>query len=242
MKPIQFIPVLILFIAQASFAQSISQNTNPMNDTSADHKAQEILSRMSLKQKVYEMHGHGLLRFGLSVLFTKKIKPVVAGGNRKLGIPGTSFLDGPRGIFRNKGGTAFPVTMARGASWDPDLERRVGDAMGIENRATGGNYSGAVCMNLLRHPAWGRSQETYGEDPYHIGMMACALVDGIQKHNVQACVKHFAANSMENNRLGGNINMDERTLQEVYLPHFKKVIQHGAASVMSAYNHIANIY
>ena len=238
MKLTRFIPALLFLIAQASYAQSPSQNTNPMNDTSADHKAQEILSRMSLKQKVYEMHGHGLLRFGLSALFTKKIKPVVAGGNKKLGIPGTSFLDGPRGIFRNKGGTAFPVTMARGASWDPDLERRVGDAMGIENRATGGNYSGAVCMNLLRHPAWGRSQETYGEDPYHIGMMACALVDGIQKHNVQACVKHFAANSMENNRLGGNINMDERTLQEVYLPHFKRVIQHGAASVMSAYNQL----
>jgi beta-glucosidase len=159
-----------------------------------------------------------------------------------MGIPGTVFLDGPRGIFRNKGATAFPVTMARGASWDPDLERRVGEAMGEENRALGGNYSGAVCMNLLRNPRWGRSQETYGEDSYHIGEMASALVAGIQSRDVQACVKHFAANSMENNRLGGNINIDERTLQEVYLPHFKKVIQRGAASVMSAYNQLNGEY
>jgi beta-glucosidase len=238
MRQAIFIFTLLILMPRDSTAQTTIQNNTRMNDTSADQYAREILSKMTLREKVYEMHGHGLLRFGLSALFTKNIKPVIAGGNKRLGIPGTIFLDGPRGIFRNTGATAFPVTMARGASWDPDLERRVGEAMGEENRAFGGNYSGAVCMNLLRHPAWGRAQETYGEDPYHIGEMASALVDGIQKHNVQACVKHFAANSMENNRLGGNIKMDERTLQEVYLPHFKKVIQHGAASVMSAYNQL----
>ena len=218
------------------------QNYGGMSDSLANQRALDIMSKMTLKEKIYEMHGHGLLRFGLSALFTKRIKPVIAGGNKRLGIPRTVFFDGPRGIFRNKGATAFPVTMARGASWDPDLERRVGEAMGEENRALGGNYSGAVCMNLLRNPRWGRSQETYGEDPYHLGEMASALVEGIQKQNVQACVKHFAANSMENNRLGGNINMTERTLQEVYLPHFKKVIQDGAASVMSAYNQINGEY
>jgi beta-glucosidase len=211
-------------------------------DKEPDAKARDIVSRMTLKQKVWEMHGHGLVRFGLSGLFTNRIKPVIAGGNKKLGIPPTIFFDGPRGIFRNKGATAFPVTMARGASWDPELEYRVGVAMGEENRALGGNYSGAVCMNLLRNPRWGRSQETYGEDPYHIGWMATALVHGMQSQNVQACVKHFAANSMENNRLGGNINMTERTLREVYLPHFKKVIDEGAASVMSAYNQLNGEY
>lgn len=231
-----------LLVFQAGSAQTADRGTVSLNDTSSDLHARDIVSRMSLKQKIYEMHGHGLLRFGLSALFTKHLKPVIAGGNKKLGVPGTVFFDGPRGLFRTKGATAFPVTMARGASWDPDLERRVGDAMGEENRALGGNYSGAVCMNLLRNPRWGRSQETYGEDPYLVGEMACGLVDGIQKHNVQACVKHFAANSMENNRFGGSMNMDERTLQEVYLPHFKKVIQHGAASVMSAYNKLNGVY
>ncbi len=212
-----------------------------MND-STEARAKEILEQMTLKQKVYEMHGHGLARFGLSILFSKKVKPVHAGGNKKFDLPSTIFLDGPRGVSFYKGTTAFPTTMARGASWDVDLERRIGEAMAKEVRALGANYSGAVCMNLLRHPAWGRSQETYGEDPHHLGEMASALVAGIQSHNVQACVKHFAANSMENNRFGGSINMDERTLRDVYLPHFKKVTERGAASVMSAYNKVNGEY
>lgn len=212
-----------------------------MND-STEARAKEILGQMTLKQKVYEMHGHGLARFGLSILFSKKVKPVHAGGNKKFDLPSTIFLDGPRGVSFYKGTTAFPTTMARGASWDVDLERRIGEAMAKEVRALGANYSGAVCMNLLRHPAWGRSQETYGEDPHHLGEMASALVAGIQSQNVQACVKHFAANSMENNRFGGSINMDERTLRDVYLPHFKKVTERGAASVMSAYNKVNGEY
>ncbi len=228
--------ILLFFITTVSHAQ------NPMNCTEADKKASELIKQMTLKEKVHEMHGHGVARFGLSILFSKKVKPVKAGGCKRLQIPATVFLDGPRGVSLYKGATAFPVTMARGASWDVDLEKRVGEAMAEEIRALGANYSGAVCMNLLRHPAWGRSQETYGEDPFHVGEMASALVEGIQKHQVQACAKHFAANSMENNRFGGSMNMDERTLHEVYLPHFKKVIERGAASVMSAYNKLNGEY
>ena len=230
------IGVLLTIIIFKSQAQ-----VNMMND-STEARAKEILEQMTLKQKVYEMHGHGLARFGLSILFSKKVKPVHAGGNKKFDLPSTIFLDGPRGVSFYKGTTAFPTTMARGASWDVDLERRIGEAMAKEVRALGANYSGAVCMNLLRHPAWGRSQETYGEDPHHLGEMASALVAGIQSQNVQACVKHFAANSMENNRFGGSINMDERTLRDVYLPHFKKVTERGAASVMSAYNKVNGEY
>ncbi|MCZ7543241.1 MAG: hypothetical protein M5R40_06740 [Anaerolineae bacterium] len=74
--------------------------------------------------------------------------------------------------------TCFPVSMARGASFDPDLEKRIGDVIGQEARAQGANYFGGVCINLLRHPAWGRSQETYGEDPFLLGEMGQALVEG----------------------------------------------------------------
>lgn len=235
------IPRLFLSIFINAFTL-VTSKAQTMTDKALDEKANNIIHQMTLKEKVFEMHGHGVARFGLSVVFTKKLHPVKAGGNKKFGIPPTTFIDGPRGLFHYHGATAFPVTMARGASWDVDLEKRVGEAMGEEIRAVGGNYSGAVCMNLLRHPAWGRAQETYGEDPYHVGEMASALVQGIQSHNVQACVKHFAANSMENNRFGGSMNMDERTLHEVYLPHFKKAIQRGAASVMSAYNKLNGEY
>ena len=131
--------------------------------------------------------------------------------------------------------TTFPVSMARGASFDPSLEERIGEAIGAELRASGATFTGAVCMNLLRHPAWGRAQETYGEDPCHVGEMAAALTRGLQRH-VMACMKHFACNSMENARFKVDVVVGERALHEVYLPHFKRVATDGVAAVMSAYN------
>ncbi|HUS44298.1 MAG TPA: glycoside hydrolase family 3 C-terminal domain-containing protein [Ilumatobacteraceae bacterium] len=154
----------------------------------------------------------------------------------RLGVPGIDFADGPRGCVVGDA-TAFPVSMARGASFDPDLETRIGDAIGAELRASGATYTGAVCMNLLRHPAWGRAQETYGEDPHHVGVMASAFVAGLQRH-VMACMKHFALNSMENARFTVDVTVDERALHEVYLPHFERVAASGVASVMSAYNSV----
>ncbi len=206
-----------------------------------DSITNHLLQVMTLKQKVNEMHGKGAVGFGLSMIFKGHGKVVEAGGIKKLHIPALKFTDGPRGGVCAKS-TCFPVTMARGASWDTELEKRVGDVMGQESRAVGGNYSGAVCMNVLRNPLWGRSQETYGEDPWLLGEMASSLVEGFHKNNVTACIKHFAANSMENNRYVVNVKMDERTLREVYLPHFKKCIDRGALSVMSSYNQVNGTY
>ena len=152
----------------------------------------------------------------------------------RLGIPGLNFADGPRGCVLGPS-TTFPVSMARGASFDPALEERIGEAIGAELRASDATFTGAVCMNLLRHPAWGRAQETYGEDPHHVGEMAVALTRGLQRH-VMACMKHFACNSMENARFKVDVIADERALHEVYLPHFKRVASEGVAAVMSAYN------
>ena len=133
--------------------------------------------------------------------------------------------------------TCFPVSMARGATWDPDLEYRVGQVIGTECRAQGVSLFAGVCINLLRHPAWGRAQETYGEDPVLLGAMGVALVRGVQSTGTMACVKHYALNSMENARFKVDVQIDERTLREVYLPHFKQcVVDAGAASVMGAYN------
>lgn len=154
----------------------------------------------------------------------------------RLGIPGIQFADGPRGAVICDG-TVFPVSMARGATFDPILEERVGDVIGLELRAAGATFTGAVCMNLLRHPAWGRAQETYGEDPHHVGVMAAAFTRGLQRH-VMACMKHFALNSMENARFTVDVEVDERALHEVYLPHFERVASEGVASTMSAYNSV----
>src|SRR5690242_6845626 len=164
------------------------------------------------------------------------LEPIVAGAVPRLGIPGIRFADGPRGAVIGNS-TAFPVPMARGATWDPELEERVGAAIGAEIRAQGGTYFGGVCVNLLRHPAWGRAQETYGEEPALLGALGSALARGAQRY-VMACVKHYACNSMENARFSVDVTVDEATLHEIYLPHFKAVVDAGATSVMSAYNSV----
>lgn len=217
-----------------------------MTEAEVDSAARHLLAQMSLEEKVEQLHGDGnwltLLKFGLrwKVLGMGR-SAAYSGYNARLGIPPLAASDGPRGLGIGTA-TCFPVTMARGATWDAALERRVASAMGIEARVSGVNYHLGCCINLLRHPAWGRAQETYGEDPWLLGTMGAAWVQGIQQHNVMACVKHFALNSLENNRFNVNVLADERTLHEVYFPHFKKCVDAGAASVMSAYNQVNGDY
>lgn len=204
----------------------------------ADHHAEaaSLVDQMTLGEKLSCLDGDlgfwpGILQMGGGG-YTSRTWP--AAQIKRLGIPGIEFADGPRGCVVGPA-TTFPVSMARGASFDPNLEYRVGQAIGAELRATGATFTGAVCMNLLRHPAWGRAQETYGEDPHHVGEMAAAFTRGLQEH-VMACMKHYALNSMENARFAVDVKADERTLHEVYLRHFKRVADEGVASVMSAYN------
>jgi beta-glucosidase len=132
--------------------------------------------------------------------------------------------------------TAFPVSMARGAAFDLDLEYAVGEAIGDEMQAAQQTLLLAPCMNLLRHPYWGRAQETYGEDPYHVGRLASAMTVGVQEH-IAANAKHFMAYDVENFRQSNVSNMDEQTLREIYARHFRMVVQDaGVASAMASYN------
>ncbi len=204
-----------------------------------DRRARDLRDRLSLDEKISLMHGLLPLWRGLAEMtapngYSSRVWP--AGEIARLGVPGIRFSDGPRGIILDEA-TTFPVSMARGATFDTDLEERVGDAIGRELRALGGNYFGGVCINLLRHPAWGRAQETYGEDPRHLGAMGAALTRGVQRH-VMACVKHYALNSMENARFKVDVTISPRALHEIYLPHFRRVVAEGVASVMSAYNSV----
>jgi beta-glucosidase len=206
-----------------------------------EEKARHLLAQMTPEEKVGQMSGDTPAMLGVLWLLTGYgRRPIPAGANRRLSVPGIRFSDGPRGVVVYHS-TCFPVSMARGASWDTGLEERIGEAMGIEAKSQGANLLGNVCINVLRHPAWGRAQETYGEDPYHLGEMGAASVRGVQRH-VMACVKHFAANSIENARFKVDVRMDERTLREVYLPHFKRCVDEGVAVVMSAYNKVNGHY
>lgn len=201
-----------------------------------------IMAAATLAEKIGMMSGKGFFNAIREDAGVWGARPYRAGGGiERLGVPAFWFTDGPRGVARGQS-TCFPCTMARGASFDVDLERRIGEAMSIEIRAQGCNLSGAVCINLLRHPAWGRAQETYGEDPCHLGAMGAALGQGLQAHNVCATVKHYALNSMENARFKVDVTIDERALHEVYLPHFRTVLDAGVMSVMSSYNQVNGEY
>jgi beta-glucosidase len=213
-----------------------------ISDADIAARVDNVLAAATLAEKVAMMSGQGFFRQYKADGKVWGASPYRAGaGIDRLDVPAFWFSDGPRGVARGQS-TCFPCTMARGASFDADLEQRIGESMAIELRAQGCNLSGAVCINLLRHPAWGRAQETYGEDPQHLGAMGAALSTGLQAHNVCATVKHFALNSMENMRFTVDVSIDERSLHEVHLPHFKAVIDAGCRSVMSAYNKVNGEY
>jgi len=161
-------------------------------------------------------------------------------------IRGYTFRDGPRGVnldapiqatsAAHGKSTVFPVSMARGAAWDVDLENRIGQAIGDEMVAANQTMLLAPTVNLLRHPFWGRAQETYGEDPFQLGTLGAAMVKGVQTY-VAACAKHYAANNIENLRSSKNAAMDEQTLREIYARHFEMIVKDGGvACIMAAYN------
>jgi len=204
-------------------------------------EAHRLLALMSLEQKIAQMTPNTTVVEYIPACLKYNDFPYVAGEDPQLEIPGIRFSDGPTGVVMGRSSTCFPVSMGRGATWDVELEEKVGEVMGIEARSLGANLFGGVCINLLRHPAWGRSQETYGEDPLLLGSMGSALVRGVQKH-VMACVKHYALNSMENSRYKVNVDIDERSLRELYLDHFRTCVENGVAAVMSSYNQVRGDY
>ena len=216
-----------------------------------DSLSRELVNLMTFEEKIDQMYGEKMYKsvpkfFG-SFILKEKFPHIYVGRNDRLNIPPWVLSDGPRGarvLDKNISAVStFPVAMARAASWNTSLEYQVHDVISKEMRANKTNYAATPCINLLRHPGWGRAQETYGEDPWLLGEFGVAAVKGIERNNVMACPKHFALNSIENSRWVIDVSIDERTLREVYLPHFKKVIQKGKpASIMSAYNKVRGTY
>ena len=231
--------VAVGFILTACSGDDPSTEPLDYRDSTLDVelRVELLMEEMTLREKVAEMSGPPFSVLDLLLLVTK---PMDIGANERLGIPALRMAGSSRGAIVY--GTAFPVSMARGASWNPALEERIGEAIGAELAAAGGNVLLGPTINLLRHPGWGRAQETYGEDPHHLARLAVASIHGIQRH-VMAQVKHFALNSIEDDRGVIDVIVTERTLREVYLPHFKAaVLEGGVASVMSSYNRVNGQY
>jgi beta-glucosidase len=162
-------------------------------------------------------------------------------GVQAAGIKDFIMRDGPRGVRAVVGeykATAFAVAEARAASFDLDLEYRIGKVQGIEMKALHLDLMLAPTINVLRHPAWARAQETYGEDPVVLGEMGAAYTLGLQE-SVPACPKHFAGNNTDENRMTVKATVDEKTLREVYLRAFQTVVEKSdPACIMAAYNGI----
>ena len=203
-------------------------------------RALVLLAQLSTAEKLALLSGDTPFWSGMAAIALRDAShshPWPAGQLPRLGLAGLQFVDGPRGVVLKGGATTFPVPMARGASWNPELEQSIGEAIALEARSFGANWVAAVCVNLLRHPGWGRAQETYGEDPVHGGAMGAACTRGLERHAI-ACVKHFALNSIDSSRFLVDVQVDRRVLHELYLPHFRDCVEAGAGSVMAAYNRV----
>jgi beta-glucosidase len=208
--------------------------------TAAGSRLEGLLAQLSPAEKLGLLSGGTPFWAGMLAIVRDDAshqRPWPAGAVPRLGLSGLQFVDGPRGIVLRGGATTFPAPITRGASWDPELEARVGAAIAREGRSFGANWFAVVCVNLLRHPGWGRAQETYGEDPLHVGAMGAAMTRGVQRHGL-ACIKHYALNSIDRSRFVVDVQITPRVLHELYLPQFKACIDAGAASVMSAYNRV----
>ncbi len=204
---------------------------------SLTQEVESLLHQLEPEEKLWLLDGDAEFWQGIAEMSAGyNLKPIIMGQLDRLGIPGLRFSDGPRGVVMGES-TAFPVSMARGATWDVELEERVGVAIGREMRAQGANFFGGVCINLPRHPAWGRAQETYSEDPILLGEFGAALTRGVQR-NAMAVAKHYALNSMENARFRVDVTADEAALHEVFLAHFRRVVDEGVAGIMASYNSV----
>jgi beta-glucosidase len=209
-------------------------------DRLATDRLDALIAALRVEEKLALLEGATPFWSGMADIALRDAShrhPWPSGVLPRLGLTGLHFVDGPRGVVLEGGATTFPVPIARGATWDPELEERIGEAIALEARSFGANWAGVVCVNLLRHPGWGRAQETYGEDPVLLGALGAAMTRGVQRHAV-ACVKHFALNSIDSSRFLVDVRVSSRVLHELYLPHFRDCVEAGAGSVMSAYNRV----
>ncbi|MDT7802145.1 MAG: beta-glucosidase [Actinomycetota bacterium] len=193
-------------------------------------RARQLVARMTLDEKIAYCHGVPATRG-----FTGHIP-----ANTRLGIPALRLADGPSGVGNGSVGvTQWPDSKALAATWNPGTATDYGKAYGAEQAAKGHNVALAPCINIIRLPHWGRSFETYTEDPYLNGQLAAATIRGIQANHVMSTVKHFAANNQEILRNSIDVVVSERALQEIYFPGFRAAVQQGGTgAVMTSYNKV----
>src|ERR1700688_3808453 len=224
--------VLFLSSAPAQAATSCPWMSQAMQPAA---RAAALLAVMSPSDKLALLSGvdpHAALGVADGPLYVGYVP-----GNPRLCIPALTPNDGPAGIADTQiGTTSFPAPIAQAATWDPGLQRRLGQALGLEAWEKGIDLLLAPDVNIARVPENGRNFEAFGEDPFLSAQTAVAVIAGIQQNPVIATVKHFAVNSKEKNRYYVSSNVDDRTLHEIYLPPFAAAGGQGhVGAVMCAY-------
>ncbi|MGG7576747.1 glycoside hydrolase family 3 C-terminal domain-containing protein [Rhizobium sp. Nf11,1] len=167
----------------------------------------------------------------------------------RLGVPKIKVTDGPNGargagsLVAGVKATCFPVAIALGASWNPDLVRQMGVAIARQAKSKGAAVLLAPTVNIHRSGLNGRNFECYSEDPMLTSELAVAYIEGVQSEGIAATIKHFAGNESEIERQTMSSDIDERTLREIYLPPFEQAVRRaGVMAVMSSYNRLNGTY
>jgi beta-glucosidase len=218
---------VLLLACVPTLSGSWAQEVPP---AAARERAKRIVSQMTLKEKIDQMHG----------IHNGDQNRIVAGVPR-LGIPPMPITNGPAGVGPGGGGpqlraTALPAPIALAATWDPEVARQYGRLAGEETMALGSVLLEAPDINIVRVPQGGRTFETFGEDPWLTSRMTVASIEGIQGAGVMANVKHYLANNQETQRGSINEIIGLRTLHEIYMPGFKSAVEEAHVdSVMCAY-------
>lgn len=229
---------MLYCIAGLSFmaVTAIAQTPVYLDETrDIEERVEDALSRMTLEEKIAVIHAQ-----------SKFSSP----GVKRLGIPDIWTTDGPHGVrpevlwdewdqagWTNDSCVAFPALTCLAATWDTDMAMLYGKSIGEEARFRNKAMLLGPGVNIYRTPLNGRNFEYMGEDPYLAGQMVAPYVQGVQSNGVAACVKHFALNNHEVNRHTTDVEVDDRTLYEIYLPAFKSAVQQGHAwAVMGSYN------
>jgi beta-glucosidase len=218
---------------------------HPWCDTSLadDRRAELLLAALTPAEQVGLLGGDTNTIAGAAGTHTG-----VSDGVPRLDVPALYLTDGPIGV-RQGPGTAFPASIALAATFDRRLAGAHGRAVAVEARLKGNDLVYAPTVNILRTPLWGRAFESFGEDPFLASRTGVAWIRAAQGEGVIANVKHFAANNQEGARVEGaapvgsrftvDARIDERTLREIYLPHFEAAVKEGdVGSVMCAYNRV----
>lgn len=246
---------MVLTVAVGALSVTMTAQTAPQLNA---NNIEEVIKAMTLEEKAQLLVGggnDGFVGSGAMLGHQKKFVPGAAGTTvaiPRLGIPATVQCDGPAGVHidahregdsRNYYATGFPIGTCLASTWNTDLVRKVGEAIGNETLEYGCDVVLGPGMNLHRNPLCGRNFEYYSEDPVVTGLMGTAFVLGVQSQGVGVSAKHFAVNSQESDRTRVDERLSQRALRELYLKGFEMMVRKSNPwTIMSAYNKINGIY